>query len=148
MPVMIARGDGPGHGMSAVGEDAGVAGVKHGPVRDGKEPERRRRRRRFSGARTASAGLRSLHSGSGRVFAAVTLMPTLLAVAWLVPEAGLLLAGRLLPVPMVIVSGTLAVALCYFAMRRLPAGWLRFSGAERGVPAGALFLMERRCDQR
>ena len=138
MPVMIARGDGPGHGISAAGEDAGVAGVKHGPVRDDREPERRRR---FGGARTAAAGLRSLHSGSGRVFAAVTLMPALLAVAWLVPGTGLLLAGRLLPMPMVIVSGTLAVALCYFAMRRLPARWPRFSGAERGVPAGALLLM-------
>src|SRR5580693_2757324 len=138
MPVMIARGDSPGHGTSTVGEDAGVAGVEHGPVRDDKEPERRRR---FSGARTAAGGLRSLHAGSGRVFAGVTLLPALLAVAWLMPGAGLLLAGRLLPLPMVIVSGTLAVALCYFAMRRLPAGWPRFSGAERGVPAGALFLM-------
>lgn len=107
MPVMIGRGDSPGHGTSAVGEDADAAGVKHGPVRDEKEPERRRR---FSAARTA-----------GRVFAAVTLLPALLAVAWLVPEAGLLLAGRLLAVPMVIVSGTLAVAVCYFAVRRLPA---------------------------
>ena len=71
----------------------------------------------------------------------MTLLPALLAVAWLMPGAGLLLAGRLLPLPMVIVSGTLAVALCYFAMRRLPAGWPRFSGADRGVPAGALLLM-------
>jgi len=126
MPVMIARGDSPGHGTSAVGEDAGAAGMKHGPVRDDKGPERRR----FSRAQTA-----------GRVFAAVTLLPALLAVAWLAPGAGLLLAGRLLPVPMLIISGTLAVALCYFAMRRLPAKWPRFGGAERGVPAGALFLM-------
>jgi hypothetical protein len=71
----------------------------------------------------------------------VTLVPALLAVAWLVPGAGLLLAGRLLPVPMMIVSSTLAVALCYFAMRRLPARWPQFGGADRGVPAGALFLM-------
>src|SRR5487761_1763638 len=106
MPVMIGRGDSPGHGTSAVGEDADAAGEKHGPVREEKEPERRR----VGAARTA-----------GRVFAAVTLLPALLAVAWLVPEAGLLLAGRLLAVPMVIVSGTLAVAVCYFAMRRLPA---------------------------
>jgi hypothetical protein len=68
-------------------------------------------------------------------------MPALLAVAWLVPGAGLLLAGRLLPVPMVIVSSVLAVALCYFAMRRLPTGWPRFSGSERDVPAWALFPM-------
>jgi len=127
MPVMIGRGDSPVHGTSAVGVDSGVAGVEHGPVRDDKEPAWRRR---FSGARTG-----------GRVFAAVTLMPPLLAVAWLVPGTGLLLAGRLLPLPMVIIAGTLAVALCYFAMRRLPAKWPRLSGADRGVPAGAVFLM-------
>ena len=124
--------------MSAVGEDAGVAGVEHGPVRDDQEPERRRR---FSGARMLVGGLRFVLAGSGRVFAAVTLLPAVLAAAWLVPGAGLLLAGRLLPVPMMIAFGSLAAALCYFAMRRLPAKWPRFSGAERGVPGGALFLM-------
>ena len=131
MPVMIGRGDSPGHGTSAVGEDADAAGVKHGPVRDEKEPERRRR---FSAARTA-----------GRVFAAVTLLPALLAVAWLVPEAGLLLAGRLLAVPMVIVSGTLAVAVCYFAMRRLPASPSRETGRKsRDLTFGTTGNSDRR----
>ncbi len=52
----------------------------------------------------------------------------------------MLLAGRLLPVPMVIIFVPLAVALCYFAMRRLPAGWPRF-GDTREVPVAALLLM-------
>jgi hypothetical protein len=81
----------------------------------------------------------------------VTLAPALLAVAWLVPGTGMLLAGRLLPVPMVIVFAALAVALCYFAMRRLPVSWPRSGTAERDapaagrrkrdVPAGALVAM-------
>ena len=52
----------------------------------------------------------------------------------------MLLAGRLLPMPMVIIFAPLAVALCYFAMRRLPVGWPRF-GDTRGVPVAALLLM-------
>ncbi|HET9079402.1 MAG TPA: hypothetical protein VFO01_02640 [Trebonia sp.] len=70
----------------------------------------------------------------------MTQAPALIAVAWLVPGIGMLLAGRLLPVPMVIMFVPLAVALCYFAMRRLPVGWPRF-GDTRGVPVGALLLM-------
>jgi hypothetical protein len=52
--------------------------------------------------------------------------PALLAIAWLVPGAAMLLAGRLLPVPMVIIFVPLALALCYFAMRQLPASWPQF----------------------
>jgi hypothetical protein len=65
----------------------------------------------------------------GRAFAAVTVAPALLAVAWLVPGTGMLLARRLLAVPMVIIFVPLAVALCYFAMRRLPVSWPRSSQA-------------------
>ena len=67
---------------------------------------------------------------AGWAFAAVTQAPALLAVAWLVPGAGMLLAGRLLPLPMVIIFVPLAVALCYFAMRRLPVSWPRFGRVE------------------
>ena len=71
-----------------------------------------------------------------RAFAAITVAPALLAVAWLVPGTGMLLAGRLLPLPMVIIFVPLAVALCYFAARRLPASWPRFIHAEPdAVPA-------------
>ncbi|HEY0934595.1 MAG TPA: hypothetical protein VGD91_12735 [Trebonia sp.] len=78
-------------------------------------------------------------------FAAVTQAPALLAVAWLVPGTALLLAGRVLPTPMVIIFVPLAVALCYFAMRRLPVTWPRAAdpappgpGRRADVPAAAL----------
>ena len=44
----------------------------------------------------------------------------------------MLLAGRLLPVPMVIIFVPLAVALCYFAMRRLPVQLAAVREAGRG----------------
>jgi hypothetical protein len=59
----------------------------------------------------------------GRLFAALTQLPALLAVAWLLPGVAMLLAGRLLPSPMVIIFVPLAIALCYFAMRELPSQW-------------------------
>jgi hypothetical protein len=84
----------------------------------------------------------------GRAFAAVTVAPALVAAAWLVPGTGLLLAGRLLALPVVIVFVPLAGAFCYFAMRRLPDGWARLGGPAAsaggrgaGVPGGALLLM-------
>jgi hypothetical protein len=74
----------------------------------------------------------------GRAFAAITVAPALLAVAWLLPGTGMLLAGRLRAVPMVIVFAPLAVALCYFAMGRLPTRWPRFGEAEpEAARAGA-----------
>jgi len=63
----------------------------------------------------------------GWLFAAITQLPALLAVAWLVPATGLLLAGRLLPLPILIIFVPLALALCYFAMRQLPVSWPRFA---------------------
>jgi hypothetical protein len=73
----------------------------------------------------------------------VTQAPALLAVAWLVPGTGMLLAGGLAPLPMVIIFVPLAVALCYFAMRRLPVSWPRDGESDetRGVPAVALLAM-------
>jgi hypothetical protein len=71
----------------------------------------------------------------------VTVAPALLAVAWLVPGIGMLLAERLLPVPMVIIFVPLTVALCYFAMRRVPARWPGMAGEARGVSAPALVAM-------
>ena len=59
----------------------------------------------------------------GLVFAAVTVVPALLAAAWLLPGLPLLLTGRLTAPPMVFMSAPLAVGLCYFALRQLPASW-------------------------
>jgi hypothetical protein len=93
----------------------------------------------------------------GRAFAIVTMAPALLAIALLVPGTGMLLAGRLLPVPVLIIFVPLAVALCYFGMRELPVQWPLFGkpdaavddtsdsgdgsdadGRRVGVPVGAL----------
>jgi hypothetical protein len=94
-------------------------------------------RRLAGGARAAALGGRRAGEGlAGRAFAAVTVAPALLAVAWLVPGTGLLLAGRLLALPLMIIFAPLAVGCCYFAMRRLP---LRWAGA--GGPGFALLLM-------
>jgi hypothetical protein len=73
----------------------------------------------------------------GRLFAGITQLPALLAMAWLVPGTAMLLAGRLLPVPLVIIFVPLAVALCYFAMRQLPASWPRFRDLPAAAPASA-----------
>src|SRR5215469_5427531 len=73
----------------------------------------------------------------GPAFAAVTVAPALLAVAWLVPGTGMLLAGRLRAVPMLIIFIPLAIALFHFAMGRLPAGWPRFNEAEPDATAAA-----------
>jgi hypothetical protein len=84
----------------------------------------------------------------GRAFAAVTVAPAVLAVAWLVPGTGLLLAGRLRAVPMLIIFVPLAVAVGYFTLRRLPASWPGFGETEPGAgrrkgagPVGALLAM-------
>ena len=91
----------------------------------------------------------------GRAFGVLTMAPALLAVALLVPGTAMLLAGRLLPLPVLIIFVPLAVALCYFGMRGLPVQWPQFGrldvaadaapadgpdadGRRVGVPAGAL----------
>ena len=81
----------------------------------------------------------------GRAFAAITVAPALLAMAWLVPGTGLLLAGRLLALPMVIIFVPLAVALCYFVMGRLPVSWPRFNEAEPDAAPVAVRPRSRTC---
>ena len=86
--------------------------------------------RRAWPARLSAAAALRLRLLPGPAFAALTAGPALLAVAWLLPGTGLLLAGRLLAAPMVIIFIPLAVVLCYFAVRHLPASWPRFSEAK------------------
>ena len=156
LPVMLERGTDPRHesasrdtsadGPREVSGEADVTDAEHAPVRS---DQKAKRAWPLSGARTAAGGL--LARPSGRAFAAVTLAPAVLAVAWLVPGSGMLLAGRLLPLPMVIIFVPLAVALGYFAVRQLPVSWPGSgeagpgaAGAGRrkaGRPAGALLAM-------
>jgi hypothetical protein len=63
---------------------------------------------------------------AGWLFGAVTVVPALLAAAWLVPAFPLLLAGRFSARPMVFMFVPLAAGLCYFAVRQLPARWPGF----------------------
>ena len=91
----------------------------------------------------------------GRAFGVLTMAPTLLAIALLVPGTGMLLAGRLLPLPVLIIFVPLTLALFYFGMRGLPVQWPQFGrldvaadaapadgpdadGRRVGVPVGAL----------
>ena len=53
-------------------------------------------------------------------FNQVTLLPVLLAMAWLIPGTALLMAGRLRPAPLVLISAPLAVILIAAVGRREP----------------------------
>jgi hypothetical protein len=72
----------------------------------------------------------------GWLFAALTELPALLVLAWLIPGLALLLAGRFIAVPMYIMFPALAVALCYFVLRQLPVSWPRFREITKEVPPG------------
>ena len=135
------------------GPGGGGGRARWGPARWGAAGGRggRALRGRVAGAVGGAGAWMRGGPAAGRAFAALTLAPALVVAAWLVPGTGLLLAGRLLAMPLVIVFVPLALAFCYYAMRRLPDGWARFGGSAapaasargRGavVPGGALLLM-------
>ena len=168
LPAVLARGGDPrqasrdasADGLGEASDEAEVIGGEHALVRDDSDTKPWPRvsgtrivagrllapysRIAWRGSRAAARELAALWPWlPGWVFAAVTVAPALLAVAWLVPGIGMLLPGRLLPLPMVIIFVPLAIALCYFAMRRLPARWPGFgaSAEPRRVPAGAVLAM-------
>jgi hypothetical protein len=86
-------------------------------------------------------GVPAAEENSGRagwLFGAITVVPAMLAAAWLLPALPLLLAGRFSARPMVFMFAALAAGLCYFAVRQLPASWPSFRGAStegRASPA-------------
>ncbi len=59
----------------------------------------------------------------GTIFAAITVVPALLVMAWLLAGLPLLLANRFTDIPMLIISVPLAVALIFVVARELPAAW-------------------------
>ena len=61
----------------------------------------------------------------GAGFARLTVLPAIGVLAWLLPGLPLLLAGAFLPVPMLLISMPLAVALGVFGLRRVPVSWPR-----------------------
>ncbi len=59
----------------------------------------------------------------GVLFAAITVLPAVLVMAWLIPGLPLLLANRFDGIPMIIISVPLAAAMIVMIMRELPAAW-------------------------
>ena len=127
-------------------------GAEAGAVRSGPEPDQgqakparrgrgpRRQLGSFASRAAVRAGLASA-AGVGRLrpradrrpayaaaggkgFARVTLLPTILVMAWLLVGLPLLLAGAFLPAPMLLIAVPLAVALAA-GLRRVPASWPR-----------------------
>jgi hypothetical protein len=75
---------------------------------------------------------------AGRGFARVTVLPAIIAVAWLLPGLPLLLGGVFEPVPMLLIAAPLATALAVNLLHRIPGQWpadLGGSARERGWPA-------------
>ncbi len=72
-------------------------------------------------------------------FNQVTVLPVLLAMAWLIPGTALLMAGRLRPAPLVLISAPLAVILIAAVGRRVPGQRLITApgGGQRGRAAAA-----------
>ena len=78
-------------------------------------------------------------------FNQVTVLPVLLAMAWLIPGAALLMAGRLRPAPLVLISAPLVVILVAAVGRRVPGqrpitapgGAGRAGRPQRGPAGGA-----------
>lgn len=71
----------------------------------------------------------------GRAFGWLTVLPVLLVVAWLLPSLPLLLAGRFLPVPVILIAAPLAALLVVLAARYLPSRWPSLAG--RAGPGSA-----------
>ena len=65
------------------------------------------------------------------LFGAITVVPAMLAAAWLLPGLPLLLAGRFTAAPMVLMFAPLAAGLCYLAIRQLPPTWPGLRQARR-----------------
>lgn len=78
-----------------------------------------------------AAGPGSWAEIGGRVFGWLTVLPVLLILAWLLPGLPLVLAGRFLPVPMILISVPVAALLAILAARCLPGRWPTPAGAGR-----------------
>ncbi len=140
---------------SAVGEDTAERGKEDQTVTlpsPGKAPSRLGRQLAGLGAGVAvlrrwwanaarlwepGPGIREAADPGGRTFAMVTIVPALLLIAWLVPGLILLLAGRFLPAPMVLISVPIAVALTMLAARHLPGRWPILDSKEEATAAKA-----------
>ncbi|HEU5419731.1 MAG TPA: hypothetical protein VFV41_18730 [Streptosporangiaceae bacterium] len=85
----------------------------------------RRPGRRTGRAGKDQAGQPGHEDVAGLALARLTSLPPLLLIAWLVPGLPLLLTGNFVPVPMLLISGPLLVALVVNGLRVVPGRWPR-----------------------
>jgi hypothetical protein len=72
---------------------------------------------------------------AGTVLARLTVLPAVLIMAWLIAGVPLLLAGHLLPIPMTLISASLAAAVTVNGLRVVPASWPRLmAGSGKSEP--------------
>ena len=124
-------------GLAAAGFGAAkgtAARLRPGRTKSG-QPRPRRPPPRWAAAvgRTArrAAGWLGRPGVGGAGFARLTVLPAIGVLAWLLPGLPLLLAGAFLPVPMLLISAPLAVALAVLGLRRVPVSWPRALSGER-----------------
>jgi hypothetical protein len=60
---------------------------------------------------------------AGRTFGRLTVLPAIVITAWLLTGLPLLLAGKFLPVPVLLISAPLATALGVNVLQRVPSRW-------------------------
>jgi len=143
----------PAEKLAAIGGRRGLTAIAERVGRALTAPARRWRRPTADGgppsAAPRAAPVRSATGESraqsaevaGVLFARLTVLPAVLILAWLIPGLPLLLAGDFLPVPMLLISVPLAVALAVNGLRVVPASWPRlFSGRRTVEPAWATWF--------
>jgi hypothetical protein len=69
---------------------------------------------------------------AGSALARLTTLPVMLIMAWLLPGLPLLLAGDFVPVPMLLISAPLLVALVVNGLRVVPSRWPRLIPGRAG----------------
>ncbi len=122
--------------LRPVRKPGALARARTGFVRTG----RGLRRGVYRGARaagerrtSASAAGRPPEDVAASALARLTSLPALLIMAWLIPGLPLLLAGDFVPIPMLLISAPLLVALVANGLRVVPSAWPRLvPGRDRG----------------
>ena len=83
--------------------------------------------RKLRAKRAAKAGPRPgssrAHDLAGRTFGRLTVLPAIVLAAWLLTGLPLLLVGKFLPVPMLLISAPLATAVGVNVLQRVPSRW-------------------------
>ncbi|HTA07106.1 MAG TPA: hypothetical protein VK836_01235 [Streptosporangiaceae bacterium] len=77
---------------------------------------------------------------AGTVLARLTVLPAVLVLAWLIPGVPLLLAGHFRPIPVTLISVSLAAAIMVIGLRVVPASWPRLMSGRTTEPGWTLWF--------